>query len=42
MLAFERKPETGIELFFEYELTPYPNSLFDKGVMRPVKRKSLQ
>ena len=40
VLAVERKPETEIESYFYYELTPYPTSLFAGGVMRPAKNKA--
>ena len=32
-LAIERKPETEIDSYFYYELTPYPTSLFAGGKM---------
>ena len=39
--AIERRPEFEMESFFEYELTPYPTSLFKNGMMRPAMNKSL-
>ena len=39
VLAIERKPETYIDNYFRYELTPYPTSLFIDGVMRPAENK---
>ena len=38
-LAVGRKPDTEIENYFFYELTPYPTSLFDNGSMRVAKNK---
>ena len=35
IVTVERKPEIDIGSYFEYELTPYPTSLFTGGVMRP-------
>ena len=32
--AIERKPDTVMVDYFEYELTPYPTSLFKDGLMR--------
>ena len=32
--AIERKLETSMEKYFEYELTPYPTSLFKDGLMQ--------
>ena len=32
--AIERKPETLMDKYFEYKLTPYLTSLFKDGLMR--------
>lgn len=30
-LVIESKPEINVDSYFQYELTPYPNSLFNSG-----------
>ena len=39
-LIVERKTDTERDDYFAYELTPYPTSLFEDGVMRFAKNKS--
>ena len=39
--VIERKPETLMNKYFEYDLTPYPISLFKNGLMRLSLSKSL-
>jgi 5'-3' exonuclease len=41
-VAIERKPETEIESYFYYELTPYPTSLFVGGKMRVAQKATLK
>ena len=41
LIVIERKPENEIEEYFNYELCPYPMSLFQDGVMRSAKKSAL-
>lgn len=42
IVLIERKPEEEIVNYFEYELSPYPMSLFKDGVMRTAQKSALK
>ena len=42
IVLVERSPEKEIVDFFNYELTPYPMSLFKDGVMRTAQKSNLK
>ena len=35
-LAIESKPEINVDSYFQYELTPYTNSLFNSGDLQKI------
>lgn len=35
-LVIESKPEINVDSYFQYELTPYPNSLFNSGDLQKI------
>ena len=38
----EKKPENEIVDYFNYELSPYPMSLFKEGIMRSAQKSKLK
>ena len=42
MVVVDRMPESKIEDYFSYELSPYPMSLFKDGAMRTATRANLK
>ena len=42
VVMVERKPDEEITKYFEYELCPYPMSLFKDGVMRSSQKSKLK
>ena len=35
-LVIESKPEINVDSYFQHELTPYPNSLFNSGDLQKI------
>lgn len=35
-LVIESKPEINVDSYFQYELTPYTNSLFNSGDLQKI------
>ena len=42
VIVVERKPENEIVNYFNYELSPYPMSLFKHGIMRSSQKSTLK
>ena len=42
IVVVEKKPENEVVSYFNYELTPYPMSLFKDGLMRPAQKSKLK
>ena len=42
VVMIERRPNDEITKYFEYELSPYPMSLFKDGCMRPAQKSKLK